>query len=43
LYGTETPPMPGHPDWEPLPVEEAAPATTAKSEALRFERSIQKR
>ena len=25
LYGTETPPMPGHPDWTVLPVEAPAP------------------
>ena len=44
LYGTETPPMPGHPDWEVLPVEEGAPAATvARSQALRIERSILKR
>ena len=44
LYGTETPAMPGHPDWEVLPVEAAAPAATvAKSQALRIERSILKR
>jgi aminopeptidase N len=44
LYGTETPPMPGHPDWEVLPVEAAPPAATvAKNQALRIERSILKR
>jgi aminopeptidase N len=44
VYGTETPPMPGHPDWEPLPVEEGAPAASAaRSQALRIERSILKR
>ncbi len=44
LYGTETPAMPGHPDWEVLPVEEGAPAATvAGSQALRIERSILKR
>ena len=44
LYGTETPPMPGHPDWEVLPVEAGAPAATvAKSQALRIERAILKR
>jgi aminopeptidase N len=26
LYGTETPPMPGHPDWTVDPVEQPAPA-----------------
>ena len=26
LYGTTTPPMPNHPDWTVLPVEEATPA-----------------
>ena len=26
LYGTTTPPMPGHPDWKVDPVVEAAPA-----------------
>ena len=37
LYGTETPPMPGHPGWEVLPVEAGAPAATvAKSQALRI-------
>ena len=41
LFGTETPPMPGHPDWEVLPVEEGAPAASvARSQALRIERSI---
>jgi aminopeptidase N len=29
LYGTETPPMPGHPDWTVNPVEEAARALRA--------------
>ena len=44
LYGTETPPMPGHPDWETLPVGDAAPAASvAKNQALRIERSILKR
>ena len=44
LFGTETPPMPGHPDWEVLPVEEGAPAATvAKNQALRIEREIRKR
>ncbi len=44
LFGTETPPMPGHPDWEVLPVEEGAPAASvARSQALRIERSILKR
>jgi aminopeptidase N len=29
LYGTTTPPMPGHPDWTVDPVEEPAPAARA--------------
>jgi aminopeptidase N len=29
VYGTETPPMPGHPDWTVNPVEEGAPALRA--------------
>jgi aminopeptidase N len=38
LYGTTTPPMPGHPDWKANPVVEAAPArafgaTEARSSA----------
>jgi aminopeptidase N len=28
VYGTTTPPMPGHPDWTVDPVQEAAPAAT---------------
>jgi aminopeptidase N len=44
LFGTETPAMPGHPDWEVLPVEEGAPAASvAKNGALAIERSIRKR
>jgi aminopeptidase N len=45
LYGTETPPMPGHPDWEPLPVEEPAPAplSASRSAGLAVERELQKR
>jgi aminopeptidase N len=44
LYGTETPPMPGHPDWEPLPVQESAPAPQAasRSGALAVERALRK-
>ena len=33
LFGTETPPMPGHPDWEVLPVEEGAPAAIGRARA----------
>ena len=29
LYGTQTPPMPGHPDWTVNPVEQPAPTATA--------------
>ena len=29
LYGTTTPPMPGHPDWEVNPVQETAPTIQA--------------
>jgi aminopeptidase N len=36
LYGTETPPMPGHPDWQPLPV--ASTARSSGSGALALER-----
>ncbi len=37
VYGTETPPMPGHPDWTVNPVEEGAPAlrTSAAGRAVR--------
>jgi aminopeptidase N len=34
VYGTETPPMPGHPDWEPLPVESAAARSQSSAQAL---------
>lgn len=36
LYGTETPPMPGHPDWTVNPVEAQA-ASAARSGAQAFE------
>jgi aminopeptidase N len=36
LYGTETPPMPSHPDWQPLPV--ASTARSSGSGALALER-----
>lgn len=38
LYGTETPPMPGHPDWEVLPVEAAAPEPQQRSQAMAMDR-----
>jgi aminopeptidase N len=35
LYGTKTPPMPGHPDWTVDPVEQQAPALRTLSHAPR--------
>jgi aminopeptidase N len=35
VYGTETPPMPGHPDWTVNPVEEGAQALRAPGRAVR--------
>ena len=35
VYGTETPPMPGHPDWTVNPVEEGAQALRAPGRAAR--------
>ena len=35
VYGTETPPMPGHPDWTVNPVEEGAQALRARGRAAR--------
>ena len=42
LYGTETPPMPGHPDWTVSPFD--APASTARREgaAERIERKLRR-
>lgn len=43
LYGTETPPMPGHPDWTVSPVE--APVSTARRQGTthRIERKLRRR
>ena len=43
LYGTVTPPMPGHPDWTVTPVGDA-PVTTARkaSAARRIERRLRR-
>ena len=35
VYGTETPPMPGHPDWTVNPVEEGSQALRARGRAAR--------
>jgi aminopeptidase N len=42
LYGTTTPPMPNHPDWTVLPVEEPAPAALAASAGGSARRSLVK-
>ena len=42
LYGTTTPPMPNHPDWTVLPVQEDAPAALAASAGGASRRSLVK-
>ena len=43
LYGTETPPMPGHPDWTVSPVEAPVPTARRQGTAHRIERNLRRR
>ena len=42
VYGTETPPMPGHPDWAVLPADTPLSTAKAAGAARTFERMLRK-
>jgi aminopeptidase N len=43
VYGTETPPMPGHPDWQPLPVTTTARGSRSAAQPLELRGALEKR
>jgi aminopeptidase N len=42
VYGTETPPMPGHPDWQPAPVTSGARRSQSAARALELRGMLHK-
>jgi aminopeptidase N len=43
LYGTETPPMPGHPDWQPKPATSTARRSQSAAQPLELRAPLRKR